>query len=305
MTCWRNSSCRSCAISLNAASQMRFPINSASRNSCEYSHQTRAQRRRFKPFDVQRVRRDFPILSREVAGHPLAYLDNAASARRPQASSTRKLTTTPRFTPTCTAACTPEPAARPTPTRPRARRCSSFINAGSVRGDRVRARHDRGHQPGGAELPAARARGRATRSSSPGWSTTRTSCRGSCSCEQTGAVLRVAPIDDARRARCSTRSSRCCRHAHATRRAVAHVSNALGTIVPVEPHHRAPPCARVAVLLDGAQAVPHLTRRRAGARLRFLCLLRPQDVWTHRHRRALRARARCSRRCRRGRAAAT
>ena len=37
-----------------------------------------------KPFDVQRVRRDFPILSREVAGHPLAYLDNAASAQRPQ-----------------------------------------------------------------------------------------------------------------------------------------------------------------------------------------------------------------------------
>ena len=37
------------------------------------------------PFDVERVRRDFPILSREVNGHPLVYLDNAASAQRPQA----------------------------------------------------------------------------------------------------------------------------------------------------------------------------------------------------------------------------
>src|SRR5262249_14695749 len=36
------------------------------------------------PFDVERVRRDFPILSREIAGHPLVYLDNAASAQRPQ-----------------------------------------------------------------------------------------------------------------------------------------------------------------------------------------------------------------------------
>ncbi|HSC06534.1 MAG TPA: aminotransferase class V-fold PLP-dependent enzyme, partial [Steroidobacteraceae bacterium] len=36
------------------------------------------------PFDVERIRRDFPILSREVNGHPLAYLDNAASAQRPQ-----------------------------------------------------------------------------------------------------------------------------------------------------------------------------------------------------------------------------
>ncbi len=35
--------------------------------------------------DVDRIRRDFPILSREVYGKPLVYLDNAASAQKPRA----------------------------------------------------------------------------------------------------------------------------------------------------------------------------------------------------------------------------
>jgi cysteine desulfurase/selenocysteine lyase len=36
-------------------------------------------------YDVARVRADFPILSREVYGKPLVYLDNAASAQKPRA----------------------------------------------------------------------------------------------------------------------------------------------------------------------------------------------------------------------------
>ena len=35
-------------------------------------------------YDVAEVRRDFPILSREVHGKPLVYLDNGASAQKPQ-----------------------------------------------------------------------------------------------------------------------------------------------------------------------------------------------------------------------------
>ncbi len=34
-------------------------------------------------FDIERIRRDFPILKREVNGHPLVYLDNAATSHRP------------------------------------------------------------------------------------------------------------------------------------------------------------------------------------------------------------------------------
>jgi cysteine desulfurase/selenocysteine lyase len=36
-------------------------------------------------YDVETVRRDFPILAREVHGKPLVYLDNGASAQKPQA----------------------------------------------------------------------------------------------------------------------------------------------------------------------------------------------------------------------------
>ncbi|MEX0737386.1 MAG: aminotransferase class V-fold PLP-dependent enzyme, partial [Bacteroidota bacterium] len=36
------------------------------------------------PFDVERLRRDFPILRTAVRGKPLIYLDNAATTQKPQ-----------------------------------------------------------------------------------------------------------------------------------------------------------------------------------------------------------------------------
>ena len=36
-------------------------------------------------YDVERIRADFPILSRQVNGRPLVYLDNGASAQKPRA----------------------------------------------------------------------------------------------------------------------------------------------------------------------------------------------------------------------------
>ena len=36
-------------------------------------------------YDVNRIRADFPILASKVYGKPLVYLDNAASAQKPQA----------------------------------------------------------------------------------------------------------------------------------------------------------------------------------------------------------------------------
>ena len=35
-------------------------------------------------YDIEKIRQDFPILSREVDGKPLVYLDNGASAQKPQ-----------------------------------------------------------------------------------------------------------------------------------------------------------------------------------------------------------------------------
>jgi cysteine desulfurase/selenocysteine lyase len=48
-------------------------------HSAARSLMTDAQR-----YDVEAIRRDFPILSREVYGKPLVYLDNAASAQKPK-----------------------------------------------------------------------------------------------------------------------------------------------------------------------------------------------------------------------------
>jgi cysteine desulfurase/selenocysteine lyase len=39
---------------------------------------------RASPLDVERLRRDFPILETRVGGHPLVYLDNAATSQRPR-----------------------------------------------------------------------------------------------------------------------------------------------------------------------------------------------------------------------------
>lgn len=44
-----------------------------------------AEGTRAPAFDIARVRADFPILAREVNGHPLVYFDSAASAQKPRA----------------------------------------------------------------------------------------------------------------------------------------------------------------------------------------------------------------------------
>jgi len=35
-------------------------------------------------FDVSKIRADFPALQQQVHGHPLVYLDNAATAQKPR-----------------------------------------------------------------------------------------------------------------------------------------------------------------------------------------------------------------------------
>ncbi|TDI11091.1 MAG: aminotransferase class V-fold PLP-dependent enzyme, partial [Acidobacteria bacterium] len=35
-------------------------------------------------FDVEKIREDFPILKQKIYGKPLVYLDNAATAQKPQ-----------------------------------------------------------------------------------------------------------------------------------------------------------------------------------------------------------------------------
>ena len=121
--------------------------------------------------------------------------------------------------------------------------------------------------------------------------------------QQTGAMLRVAPVDDA--GNLLIREFEDLLGPKTKLVAATHVSNALGTVTPaqkiVELGHR----YGARVLIDGAQSIPHIPDRRAGARCGLLRVLRAQDLRPHRHRRALRhARTRWRKR-RRGRAAAT
>ena len=86
--------------------------------------------------------------------------------------------------------------------------------------------------------------------------------------------------------------------------AFTHVSNTLGTINPVEEMTREAHDAGALVLIDGAQAVPHVPVDVAGDRLRLLRVQRPQDARARRARARSGAAASCSRRCRRSSPAA-
>ncbi len=74
-------------------------------------------------------------------------------------------------------------------------------------------------------------------------------------CEQTGASLKVAPIDKRGDVSFEGFVERLSPRTKVV--AVAHVSNALGTILPVKRMVEAAHAQRAVVLVDGAQAVPH------------------------------------------------
>ncbi len=204
--------------------------------------------------DVERIRRDFPILSRQVRGGQLVYLDNGASAQRTrcviEAESDyyeRHHSNVHRGVHTLSQEATDlfEGA------REKLRR---FVNAASTK-----------------EIVFVRGTTEAINLVTQAWGRPRLQ-RGDeivitwlehhanivpwqQVCEQTGAVLRVVPIDrrgvvdlDAYRAMLGPRTRMV---------AVAHVSNALGTVLPVREIVAAARERGIATLVDGAQAVPH------------------------------------------------
>ena len=214
-----------------------------------------ASRHAVGALDVAAIRRDFPVLERMVRGRPLSYLDNAASSQRPHAvidamSSyyENSHANVHRGVHTLSQEATDlfEGA------REKVRR---FINARStreiifVRGtteaiNLVAQAYGRPRFGPGDEILVSWLEHHAN---IVPWQML---------CEQTGATLKVAPITrtgevdfEAFAALLSPRTKLV---------ALAHVSNALGTVIPV---HRFIAAARthgVPVLLDGAQAVPHL-----------------------------------------------
>jgi cysteine desulfurase / selenocysteine lyase len=207
------------------------------------------------PFDLERVRADFPILSRRIRGKPLVYLDNAATSQKPQCV----IDAVTRF-------YTAENAnihrgvhylsERATVAYDVVREeVARFINAPSSR----QVIFTKGATEG-INL-VAQSYGRPQLK--PGDDIVITTMEHHSNivpwqllCEQTGAVLKAAPIND--RGELDVVGLEDLLTDRTRLVALVHLSNALGTINPVKSvvalaHERGIP-----VLVDGAQAAPHL-----------------------------------------------
>ncbi len=205
-------------------------------------------------FDVERVRRDFPILGRMVNGRPLVYLDSAASSQRPLPV----LHAVEHYETHCHAnvhrgvhALSQAATEAFEGARERVRR---FINAASsreivfVRGtteaiNLVAQSFGRARLASGDEILITALEHHAN---IVPWQML---------CEQTGCTLRVAPID--RRGELEFDRFLGLLSARTRLVAVAHVSNALGTVLPVRRMVEAAHGRGAVVLIDGAQAIPH------------------------------------------------
>jgi cysteine desulfurase / selenocysteine lyase len=205
-------------------------------------------------FDVARVRAEFPILSRDINGKPLVYLDSAASSQRPFAVlravehyETRLHANVHRGVHSLSQWATAAyEGARETVRRflnARSTREIVFVRGATEAINLVANSWGRGHLQPGDEILITHLEHHAN---IVPWQML---------CAATGARLRAATVkpngeldlDDFRK----LLSSR-------TRLvAIAHVSNALGTILPVQEIVHLAHARGVPVLLDGAQAVPH------------------------------------------------
>jgi cysteine desulfurase/selenocysteine lyase len=206
------------------------------------------------PYDAERVRRDFPILDTWVNGHPLVYLDSAASAQRPRQVlravedyETHSHANVHRGVHALSQAATGAYEGA----RERVRR---FINARTTR----EIIFVRGTTEAINLVAQAWARPRLT----PGDEILITALEHHANivpwqmvCEQTGATLKVAPIN--RRGEVELEGFLKLLGARTRLVAMAHVSNALGTVLPVKRMIDAAHAVGALVLIDGAQAVPH------------------------------------------------
>jgi len=206
-------------------------------------------------FDVERVRRDFPILGQKIRGKALVYLDSAATSQKPQVV----IDTITRYYEQSNAnihrgvhylsehATKEHEAARQT--------AQAFLNAARaeeivyVRGtteaiNLVAQTYGRTHVGAGDEVLIS---GMEHHSNIVPWQIL---------CEEKHAKLRVAPINDSGELLLEEFAKLLGPRTKLV--AVTHVSNALGTIVPlksmIEMAHR----LNIPVLVDGAQAVPHM-----------------------------------------------
>ena len=208
-----------------------------------------------QPFDVHAVRRDFPILSREIGGKPLVYLDSAATSQKPQAV-IDALTAyygginanVHRGVHTLSQEATDAYEGARAKVR-------AFINAaedaevvftrGTTEGINLVAQALGALRVGpGSEVIVSNME---HHSNVVPWQIL---------CEQRGARLRVVPINDDGELLMDEYESMLGPQTALV--SIVHLSNALGTINPAKDIVAMAHARGVPVLLDGAQAVPHL-----------------------------------------------
>jgi cysteine desulfurase/selenocysteine lyase len=206
-------------------------------------------------YDVARLRLGFPILAQQINGKPLAYLDNGASTQRPQSVidavdhyETHLHANVHRGVHTLSQLATDAFEAA----RERVRR---FLNAASTR-----------------EIIFTRGTTEAINLVAQSWGRNRLGpddeiivsalehhanlVPWQMAAAATGARLRVVPIDSHGQLRFEAFQALLNDRTRLV--AITHVSNALGTVVPVKKFIDAAHHIGVPVLIDGAQAVAHL-----------------------------------------------
>ena len=207
------------------------------------------------PFDIARVRQDFPILKEKVHGKPLVYFDNAATSQKPRTV----IEAEQRF---YLSECSNVHrgvhylSEQATQAYEDARvKVQRFLNAAEareivfVRGtteaiNLVASSYGRKNVQAGDEVVITTME---HHSNIVPWQIL---------CEEKGAKLRVAPINDD--GELIFEEFEKLLNPRTRFVSVAHVSNALGTINPVRRIIKTAHRWNVPVLLDGAQAAPHL-----------------------------------------------
>jgi cysteine desulfurase / selenocysteine lyase len=208
-----------------------------------------------RAFDVQRVRRDFPVLHQKVHGKPLVYLDNAATTQKPlavieaiQNYYLHDNSNIHRGVHTLSERATEHYEN----VREQARK---FLNAAStkeiifVRGtteaiNLVAQTYGRKNVGSGDEIVITALE---HHSNIVPWQML---------CEEKGAKLRVAPIND--QGELLLEDFEKLLNPKTKIVAIAHLSNALGTINPVREMIRMAHARNIPVLVDGAQAVARM-----------------------------------------------
>jgi len=201
------------------------------------------------------VRRDFPVLARMIRGKPLAYLDNGASAQRPTAVidavddyEQRHHANIHRGVHTLSQEATGlYEAARD--------KVLAFLHAAS--------RHEVIFVRGTTEAINLVAQSYLRPILKPGDEILITHLEHHANivpwqmvCEQTGAKLMVAPMDE--HGEVHVEAVEALMSERTRLFACAHVSNALGTVLPVRRLVAAAKARGITTLIDGAQAVPHM-----------------------------------------------